>query len=77
MASSTQPFIVESPIVSHGHGGGQVRLVMNLTVSLMVRWVVEVAVRVRTSEPRKGGVLLTMTVIVTRWARPGARLGVV
>ena len=50
---------------------------MNLTVSLMVSSVVEVAVRVRTSEARKGGVFLTMTVIVTRWVPPGARLGVV
>ena len=50
---------------------------MNLTVSLMVGWVVEVAVRVRASEAWGGAVLRTVTVIVIRWARPGARLGVV
>ena len=50
---------------------------MNLTVSSMVGSMVEVAVRVRTSEPRKGGVLRTVTTIVIRWVPPGLRLGVV
>ena len=67
------------PTVSHGHGGspGQLRLVMNLTVSLMVGWVVEVAVRVRASEAPGGAVCRTVTVIVIRWVPPGTRLGVV
>ena len=48
---------------------------MNLTVSLIVGWLVEMAVRVRATDAWLGAVSRTVTVILIRCVPPVTRLG--
>ena len=43
----------------------------NLTVSVTVGWVAEVAVKVRAAEAPRGAVLRTVTTVLIRWVPPG------
>ncbi len=49
---------------------------MNLTVSLLAGWMVEVAVRVRASQAWWGAAFRTVTMIVIRWVPAVVRFGV-